>query len=172
MLEIAENGTRTILTWNDPALPTVEQATEMVLGENWRNVIKNPELVRKAIFDLEDFLLTLPQVFLPITHHFSGGVYAREMLGPAGTIITGKIHTKDHINILSKGSLTVFTEHGIDHVKAPCTMVCKAGTKRVGYVHEDCVWTSIHSVSSENLEEVEDEIFTNDIAYYQLEAKQ
>lgn len=78
-------------------------------------------------------------------HWFAPGIYARELLIPAGTCLTGKIHKGAHLNIISQGRISVLTEHGIKTLEAPCTLVSDAGIKRVGFAHTDTVWTCIHA---------------------------
>lgn len=97
---------------------------------------------------------------LQITNYINGGVYAREMKAPAGIVITGKIHEHDHINILSEGEISVMTDDGMKRVKAPYTFESKAGIRRIGFTHSDITWTSIHSVKTDDINELEKELFT------------
>ena len=167
MLQFATQNYTETLRWNDdPEEEKNEKAGELMLGGNWQIACKDAESIRESIWKLEEFLLTLPQVELPITHNFAGGIYAREMRAPAGACITGKIHKFEHINILSKGSITVVTEHGLQYMQAPCTIISKPGTKRAGYAHEEVVWTSIHATKATTVEEAEAELFTNDYGEY------
>lgn len=78
-------------------------------------------------------------------HYFSDGLYCREITIPPGTLLTGKIHTTEHINIISKGDISVMTENGIERVVAPATLISKPGTKRIGFTHAETVWTTIHA---------------------------
>src|SRR5207244_83087 len=71
--------------------------------------------------------------------------YAREILIRAGTVLTGKVHSTEHLNIVSQGRIIVWTEDGMKEVAAPCTLVSRPGTKRVGFALEDTVWTTIHA---------------------------
>lgn len=105
----------------------------------------HPASIRERLDTLEAELLKLPQVEIPPRHYFAKGLYAREITIPKGTLLTGKIHTGQHINIISKGDITVLTEHGPKRVKAPCTLISPPGTKRAGYAHEETVWTTIHA---------------------------
>lgn len=68
----------------------------------------------------------------------------REIHLPADSVVVGRIHRHDHLNIISKGRVTVFTEFGIEDISAPATFLSRAGTKRVVHTHEDCIWTTIH----------------------------
>jgi hypothetical protein len=48
--------------------------------------------------------------------------------------------------VMSSGSKTMFTEDGLrEELKAPLTIVSRPGTKRIGFMHEDCVWTTFHA---------------------------
>lgn len=108
---------------------------------------------RESIQVVESILLQHPQTAIEPVHHFADGIYAREITIPAGTVLTGKIHRTEHLNILSKGEITVWTEDGMKRIEAPFTMVSRPGTKRVGYAHTECVWTTIHA-NPDNMREM------------------
>lgn len=80
----------------------------------------------------------------PLKHWLAPGVYAREIHLPAGTVVVGKIHRHRHFNIISKGSITCYTEFGLETWTAPASFISDAGTKRVVVTHEDAIWTTIH----------------------------
>ena len=81
----------------------------------------------------------------PLKHIFAPGVYAREIMLPAGSILTGKIHREEHLNFISRGRVQVFTEHGgLEELVGPMTMISKPWTKRTVYAIEETVWTTIH----------------------------
>lgn len=100
--------------------------------------------MRGRIAELESAMKQLPQLDIPLRHYFANGLYAREIFIPAGTLLIGKIHKEEHLNIISKGSASVLTEDGVVHITAPFTMVSFPGAKRVIWAHEDTVWTTIH----------------------------
>ncbi len=82
----------------------------------------------------------------PLKHHFTDGIYTREIFMPAGTVCVGKIHRHEHPNFLMKGKVTVVTEEGgIEELQAPRFMISPAGTQRALYIHEDCVWVTVHN---------------------------
>ena len=118
--------------------------------------------VRQQIDELEAAMLDMPQVDIEVTHHFSHGIYAREILIPAGVTLTGKIHKTEHLNILSKGRITVVTDEGNKTIDAPATIVCPANTKRAGYAHTDCVWVTIHGTNETDLVKLEEELISPD----------
>lgn len=113
---------------------------------------------RASIVRLEEAMKALPQLEIKTTHHFAEGLYAREIMIPAGCLLTGKIHRGEHLNIVSQGEITVWTEGGMKTVKAPFTMVSKPGTKRVGLAHTDTVWTTIHASNETDLALLEAEL--------------
>lgn len=103
--------------------------------------------VRKKIYALEAEVASLPQVELPLEHHFADGVYVRTMFIPKGTCLTGKVHRHDCVNIVH-GDISVVTEHGSRRVTAlgsPQRFSSPAGIKRAGYAHEDTYWTTVHA---------------------------
>lgn len=113
-------------------------------------------VIRQKVNALEAMMLTMPQVDMPVRHHFCPqGVYARELHIPAGAILTGKVHKYWQLNIMSKGELSVLTEDGIVRVKAPFTVVSPPGTKRVAFAHEDTVWTTVHATDETDVDKIE-----------------
>lgn len=146
----------------------MSEVVEMELTETQAEILAEDKRVsiRSKIFALEAAMLREPSVYAsggerdiddlcPVKHHFSQGVYAREMFIPKGTVLTGKIHKYEQLNIMSQGELSVLTEDGIKRVKAPFTIVSPPGTKRVAYAHEDTIWTTIHGTDETDLEKLE-----------------
>ena len=112
------------------------------------------------------------QVDLPVRHHFSQGVYARELFIPKGTLLTGKIHKYTNLNILSMGEMSVLTDDGVKRVRAPFTVVSPPGTKRIAYAHEDCIWTTILGTSEKDPEKIEDQFTAKSEEEYLMFCKQ
>ena len=111
---------------------------------------------------LESAMRKMPQEEIPVKHYFSEGVYAREIFIKKGTVLTGHIHKYSQLNILSKGEISVSTEEGIKRISAPFTIVSPAGTKRVAYAHEDCIWTTIHGTHETDVEKIESHFIAKD----------
>lgn len=105
-------------------------------------------------------------VEIPVRHYFSDGVYAREIRIPAGTLLTGKIHKRENLNILSAGEISVLTEAGMQRIKAPFTVVSPPGTKRIAYAHTDCVWTTVHGTHETDLDKIEAEFIAQSEAEF------
>lgn len=104
-----------------------------------------PIPTREQIERLEAQMRMMEQLPIEAVHHFADGLYAREITIRAGTILTGKVHSTEHLNIVSAGRIAVWTEDGMKIVVAPCTLISRPGTKRVGFALEDTVWTTIHA---------------------------
>lgn len=98
---------------------------------------------REKVELLEAEMLKQEQIEIPLKHYFSPGVYAREITIPAGTLLTGKIHKYEQLNILSGGEISVLTHEGMKRVCAPFTVVSPPGTKRIAFAHTECTWTTI-----------------------------
>lgn len=107
---------------------------------------------RHKVFTIETIMKEMPQIELKVIHHFSKGVYARELHIPAEVTLIGEIHKFENLNILSQGTMLVTTEEGIKEVSAPFTVVSPAGTKRAAHTLTECVWTTIHGTEERNVE--------------------
>lgn len=117
---------------------------------------------RDKVLRLEAELLKLPQLEPDVHHHFSDGMYARELRIPKGAVLTGKIHRKAHLNVLAKGEISVLTEHGVRRLTAPCVIESFPGIKRAGWAHEDTVWITFHATRETDLEKIEAEFIAPD----------
>ena len=111
-----------------------------------------------AIFHLEQFLLTQPQVELPVAHYRIKGVYVRAMTIPADTVLTGKIHNFESISILAQGTIRVNNGESMQDITAPHIMIDKGGIKRAGYAVTDCTFITVHRTDQEELEAIEEEL--------------
>lgn len=93
---------------------------------------------------------------LQVEHLFAEGVYARKLMIPAGTIVVGKIHKYDNLNIMISGEMDVLVGDQIERVKAPFVVVSYPGTKRIAKAITDTVWITIHGTNETDLEKIED----------------
>lgn len=113
----------------------------------------------QSVDELEAAILSVPQLEIIPVHRFAAGIYAREITIPAGAIVTGKVHRTRHLNILSAGEITVWTEgEGPRRLIAPFSFVAEPGSRRVGYAHADAVWTTIHATTETDLDKLEAEL--------------
>lgn len=124
--------------------------------------------LEEKIYRLEAMMLTQPQVDTPVRNWFCNGMYAREFTVPAGTLLTGAIHLHDSIAVMQKGRVRVINADGTEaDITAPATFIQKAGTKRIGLVLEEMVWTTFHTCKATNVDEAERELVTNSRAEYE-----
>lgn len=103
-------------------------------------IVKAPS----RIDDYEAWAAVQPQVPIVTRHYFAPGIYAREIVAPAGTVITGAQHRTKYLAVLSKGVVSVWKEGDDRNAKllaAPMTIVSEIGARRMGVVHEEMIWT-------------------------------
>ena len=121
------------------------------------------EQIRGRIMDLESAMLSNPDQLIHIEpkHYFVPGLYAREIMIPAGVTLTGMIHKTEHLCVLSKGKVSVYTDEGMKTIEASTVVHSMPGMKRVLFAHEDSVWINFHHnpTNEQNLEKSE-EIYT------------
>jgi hypothetical protein len=93
----------------------------------------------------------LPAVPLPLIHRFLPGLYAREILMPAGTLLTSKIHNTEHPYVVLSGRVRVFVPgEGVVILEAGHVGITKPGTKRLLFIEEDCRWITFHPLTPED----------------------
>lgn len=98
---------------------------------------------------------SMETIEIPVKNYFADNSYAREIIIPKGTIVLGKIHKFSHINICSKGDISVLTDEGVKRIQAPYTVVSGKGSQKIAYTHEETVWTSFHSTELTDVDEIE-----------------
>lgn len=124
------------------SLPTVLDAS-----------MPSPEKVR----ELESLLVQLPQVDLQTTHVIHGGLYARTILIPAGTMLTGAQTARDNVCIVC-GDIEVTTDEGVQRLTGFHVLPAKAGAKRAGVTHADTWWTTVFRTDGQTVTECEDDV--------------
>jgi hypothetical protein len=113
---------------------------------------------------LQGEMMKMPQVELPTEHYFSGGMYCRKLWRPAGTLIVGKVHKKDHFFLCAAGEIIAWSEKGMVTLRAGDIIESKAGTKRVTLAVEDSIGITFHRTDKTDLEEIETELIEPDTA--------
>ena len=124
-----------------------------IFNKSYIDVVRN---VQQQVTDKSEL------IDVPVVHHFAPNVYMRQMDAAAGTLVVSKMHRTEHMNILLKGSVTIATENGIEFLKAPLVLKSAAGTKRIGYFHEDSSWITVHPTDSTDLDVIEQEVIVPD----------
>lgn len=85
------------------------------------------------------------EVDLGTLHHFSSGVYAKQMHLPAGHYAVSHAHSYDHLSILARGVAEVQTDTGTERHTAPACLTIKAGVHHKITAIEDVTWFCIHA---------------------------
>ena len=112
---------------------------------------------------LQNEMAQMPQVELQTEHYFSEGMYCRKVWRPAGTIIVGKVHKKDHFFMCLSGEIIAWTENGMKTLKAGDIIESKPGTKRVTMALTDAIGVTVHRTDKQDLNEIETELIEPDI---------
>ena len=106
------------------------------------------ELLADAIIErieaMEVIMSELPQVEIPVKSSNTNGMYCREITIPKGTLLTGRVHLFDYVDIMLSGDITVATADGAKRFSGANVFDGKAGRKRAGYAHEDTRWVTVH----------------------------
>lgn len=111
---------------------------------------------------LQAKMLELPQCEPPTRHIFHGGMYCRQVWRPAGCVIVGKVHKKEHFYMVVSGTVKVTTDNGVETITGPCLLCSKPGTKRAVFAETDALCMTFHRVDSNTVEAAENELVEPD----------
>ena len=126
----------------------------------------SPKALRKRMIAFEAAVSQMPNAKFgddacPLKHHFGDDLYIREMTGLKGMIVVTKLHKTTHPFFVIKGDVSILTENGTERIRAPYWGITQAGTKRIGYFHEDTIWITVHSTKETDLKIIEEELIAN-----------
>ena len=110
---------------------------------------------RQKILDLQTELAKEPQIELPLLHDFSKGVYLRQIMMPKGSLVLGKTHKTEHLNIVMSGSASVLIDGEVKFIKAPYVFNSGKGIKKILYIHEEMIWATVHVTEETNMDKLE-----------------
>ena len=111
---------------------------------------------RSKVEALEDAIVQYLEPQEPETfHHFSQGLYCREMRMPKGMVLTGKVHKQDHIAMLTNGRVAITTGGDQQILNSPVIIPSKAGVKRAILALEDAVFITVHATELTDIDEIE-----------------
>jgi hypothetical protein len=114
-------------------------------------------LAHSKIARLEQSMRDLPQVDMQTTHALSGGVYARTVFIPAGCVVVGATHRKDHICIID-GDVETILDGQNRRIEGRVVINGQAGVKRAVYAHSDTLWTTVCATGLRDIAEIEAEL--------------
>lgn len=110
-------------------------------------VITIEKTLTDKIDELESVMMQYPAVDCPLHHRFIFGWYVREIFMQTGTWVTSMKHLTEHPYEVVTGKVSVFSETlGEQYLEAPYKGVTKANTRRVLYIHENCLWRTFHKI--------------------------
>lgn len=132
--------------------------------EVWDGMLK--QRYRKNVVTFEGAMTQHPgcvtgkdvDILNPLKHSFADGCYVREIFNPKGELIVTKIHKVSHPYFLMQGDMSMMTENGPRRIRAPYHGITPAGTKRIIYTHENCVFVTVHVTKETDLDKIEDEV--------------
>lgn len=120
-----------------------------------QNPIAHVQPTIEQIRELQQVIGDMPQVELPLFHHFANNAYARELHIRAGVAIVGKMHRTQHFLIVAAGHISVTTSEGQEDIVGPRVIVTQPGTKRAIYAFTDAVLITTHVTTETDLDEIE-----------------
>lgn len=118
--------------------------------------------IRQRVEQLQFEVSKLPQYEPQTKHTFHGGMYCREVWRPAGVLVIGKVHKKEHFYIVMYGTVRVTTDDGVKIITGPCILSSLPGTKRAVYAETDSLCVTFHRVESITVEDAESELVEDD----------
>lgn len=110
------------------------------------------------VLALQMELSKLPQYEPKTNHYFHGGMYCREVWRPAGVLVVGAVHKKEHFYLIVSGTVGITTDDGVKEVTGPHLLLSKPGTKRAVYALTDALCMTFHALEAKTVEEAEAEL--------------
>lgn len=112
------------------------------------------------VFELEKLTMAVAAagggVDIPTDHIFAEGVYCRKAFIPKGTVIVGRTHRRQTLNICALGDISILTTQGAARFKSGDVVVSEAGIKKIGFAHEDTIWINVFPTSERDIEKIEE----------------
>lgn len=108
----------------------------------------------------EDYALQLPQVDISTSHIFHAGMYARTIMIPAGTVLTGAL-IKIATVLIMAGDATVYIGNKSTEFSGYHVIPASAHRKQAFIAHSDTYLTMIFPTDATIVEDAEDE-FTDE----------
>tara|TARA_R110002049_G_scaffold116023_2_gene268289 strand:- start:111 stop:485 length:375 start_codon:yes stop_codon:yes gene_type:complete len=112
--------------------------------------------VQDNIYKFQKLMQSVENIDLAVQHHFSKGLYARELFIPKGVCLVGALHKTRHMFMVVTGTCRVSSQFGNEEITGPFIGETQIGTKRVIYAETDCVWMTYHPTNLTDIAEIED----------------
>lgn len=129
--------------------------TQLPISEATDQALRtNPALA--PIQALQAFMAREPeQVKLEVRHHFTAGLYARELCVPAGVVLVGALHRTRHLFVLLQGTIVVNDGSGPREVSAPSITETQPGIKRAIHALTDARMVTFHVTEETDMDKIE-----------------
>lgn len=95
------------------------------------------------------------EIDLGTVHHFSDGLYAKQMHLPKGYKALSHKHSYSHLSVLATGKVIVTTDHSQQIFSAPACINIEAGTNHEILALEDVTWFCIHATDEKDADKVD-----------------
>lgn len=93
--------------------------------------------------------------FLGQVHHFSDGLYAKQVRIPANHVVQSHSHKYSHLSVLAQGEVLVEVDGTQTHHVAPACIEIAAGLHHRVFAITDAVWFCIHATSETDVDKVD-----------------
>ena len=103
-----------------------------------------------------------------LEHFFGEGTYIRKITMRKNSVIVSAIHLIEHPFFVMEGKATVVSPDGLTTITAPYFGMTKPGTQRLLYIHEDCVWITVHPTNKTDVEEIVNDVTSRDYNHEKL----
>ena len=120
------------------------------------------EEISKA-YEIENYVLSLPQIKISTHHTLHGGMYTRTFLIPAGVLVTGALIKIPTILIIS-GEMLLYGLNEPRHLVGYHVLYGQANRKQVGYAIKDTFASMIFPTKANTVKEAEEE-FTDEAEF-------
>lgn len=110
--------------------------------------------------ELEQFMSTMPQQELETHHVIHGGMYARTMMMPANTVLTGALVNVPTMLIIN-GSVRVTIGEEVVYLHGHHVLAASKHRKQAFHAIEDTWMTMLFATQAQTVEDAENE-FTNE----------
>jgi quercetin dioxygenase-like cupin family protein len=96
-----------------------------------------------------------------IKHHFSSGVYAKQMVLPKDFFVISHKHNFDHLSILASGTVIVKTDDSEQEYTGPACLTIKANTHHEITALTDSVWFCVHATEETDESKVDEVLISH-----------
>lgn len=133
----------------------------MNLETKSENQIRKGEIAESMLVRMRQAYETGDMIELEdrLDHYHPSGLYGRRQYLTEGTYVVGKVHKRESITIVMKGTLAIVDEHGGRELhSAPDVWITPVGRQRVIYAVTDAEWIGVWPTELKELQDIEQEL--------------